>query len=782
MTVKGAAALVANAANASELLLIREAARKFAEDNPPKKGESLSETPPEILAHMGALGWFGVLIPEAYGGMGLNFRAMAELLEELGRGLRAEPLVGAAVLAARTLVLGDNEPLRRRLLPGLASGAALAAVAWQEDGRGISVDAVATRAVRQGTQWRIDGRKRFIAGASTSAGFIVSAAAPEGLALFWVERNSQGLKLDYEVRVDGSRSGTLELAGVLAGTDAVVAAPQTGRGVLARAVDEATVMASAELHGVMSRALEITLEYLRNRVQFGRPIGSFQALQHRAVDLHILEQLTSASVEAAIAALDSSGDDRERALAASRAKCRSTLAGLEIGRESIQMHGAIGYTDEYIIGRYLKRALALSALFGNAETHRRRLTELGVRHVIAEDPVQVPRRAAGKGDWSAMSDADFHVSAMRFFDDNCPKALRYLPNRPRWGEVKEWYFTLSKGGWLAPGLPVEHGGMGLDPAKLLVYHEVAAAIGAPRLPDQGINQVAPVLIARGTEDQKRNYLPRIMSGEHVWCQGYSEPNAGSDLAGLRTEARLEGDDFIINGQKIWTSMAHDATHMYTLVRTDKEAKKQSGISFLLVDLHQPGVTVRPIRNLGGDEEFCEVFLDNVRTHRSNLVGELHAGWTVAKTLLGFERNIAGSPRRCFLLLNYLDAVAGATGKTSDPVFADRLTQLRLDVMDLSALYERFCEKLRGGGLPGFEVSGMKIWATESAQRLTELLVNAVDDAGGLHGLQHMGQTEVNVLAQFFNTRPFTIFGGTNEVQRNIIATRVLKLPRSDKSD
>ena len=177
-----------------------------------------------------------------------------------------------------------------------------------------------------------------------------------------------------------------------------------------------------------------------------------------------------------------------------------------------------------------------------------------------------------------------------------------------------------------------------------------------------------------------------------------------------------------------------------------------------------------------------MFLDNVRTHRSNLVGELNAGWTVAKTLLGFERNIAGSPRRCFLLLNYLDAVAAATGKADDPVFADRLTQLRLDVMDLSSLYERFCEKLRGGGLPGFEVSGMKIWATESAQRLTELLVNAVDDAGGLYGPQFIGNTEVNVLAQFFNTRPFTIFGGTNEVQRNIIATRVLKLPRSDKSE
>ena len=778
----------AGAADQSELALIREAAHKFAMDHPPRKGESLLDTPQDILAQMGKLGWFGMLVPEAYGGLGLDFRAMAALLEELGRGLNAEPLVGAAVLAARTLVLGDNETLKQRLLPALASGTALAAVAWQENTGGCVSDTIATTATRDGAHWRIQGRKRFVAGASAAAGFIVSAATPDGLALFWVDRDAPGLKREYEVRVDGSRSGLLDCVGVLVSQDAVVATAQVGQSVLARAVDEATVMASVELYGVMSRALEITLEYLRNRVQFGRAIGSFQALQHRTVDLHILEQLTSASVEAAITALDSTSDERERTIAASRAKCRSSLAGLEIGRESIQMHGAIGYTDEYIVGRYLKRALTLSALFGNAEFHRRRLAALDLRQVATDETQSIQSagatatRPTDKHDWNAMSDAEFRSTAMRFFEDNCPQELRFLPNRPRWVQVKDWYFTLSRGGWLAPGLPVEHGGMGLKPAKLLVYHEVAAATGAPRLHDQGINQVAPVLIARGTDEQKREYLPRIISGENVWCQGYSEPNAGSDLAGLRTEARLEGDDFIINGQKIWTSMAHDATHMYALVRTDKTAKKQSGISFLLVDLRQPGVTVRPIRNLGGDDEFCEVFLDNVRTHRSNLVGELNAGWTVAKTLLGFERNIAGSPRRCFLLLNYLDAVAAATGKADDPVFADRLTQLRLDVMDLSSLYERFCEKLRGGGLPGFEVSGMKIWATESAQRLTELLVNAVDDAGGLYGPQFIGNTEVNVLAQFFNTRPFTIFGGTNEVQRNIIATRVLKLPRSDKSE
>ena len=772
-------------ADASQIALIRDAARRFAEDHPPKKGESLKDVAPDTLAGMRQLGWFGMLVPEAHGGLALDFASAAAMLEELGRGLAAEPLVGIAVLGVRAIVLADNEALKARLLPPCAQGTCLPAVAWQE-ARGEAFDKLpATTAVKQGRGWILNGQKCFVLGAGFATGFVVSANVKGELALFWVERDARGVTLKLERRVDGSQSGVLLLDGVAVEEEAVLSLPGVARAQLTRALEETTVMAAAEAHGALDRGCDITLDYMRNRVQFGRPIGSFQALQHRAVDLHLLRELTSAAVEAALTVLDGTPDAQARSIAASRAKARASLAGLKIGKDAIQFHGAIGYTDEYIIGRYVKRLLVLSATLGNGEWHRRRLAHLGVDSLLRHGGDGLagvaPAEQGPVKDWNALSDEAFRARAMRFFTDNLPPALRFLSRRPRWSEVKDWYMTLSRGGWLAPGLPVEYGGMGLKPAKQLIYHEVAAITGAPRLHDQGIGQVSLTLLACGTEEQRQQYIPRIMAGEHVWSQGYSEPGSGSDLASMRTEARLEGDYFIINGQKIWTSMAHDATHLYTLVRTDKTVKKHAGISFLLVDLRQPGVTVRPIRNLGGEEEFCEVFLDNVKTHRSNLVGPLNGGWTVAKALLGFERYIGGSPLRCLLMLRHADAVAKAAGKLDDPVFVETLTQLKLDVLDLSTLYERVCAALAKGDVPGFEVSLLKLFATETAQTISELMVSAVDDSGGFYGDQQIGDETVNVLAQYFNNRPTTIFGGTNQVQRNILATRLLKLPNFEKS-
>jgi len=245
-----------------------------------------------------------------------------------------------------------------------------------------------------------------------------------------------------------------------------------------------------------------------------------------------------------------------------------------------------------------------------------------------------------------MSDEAFRAEARAFFEGEFPEEFKFLPRRMRWSECRDWYLKLSKKGWIAPNWPREHGGMGLSPSKLLIYFEETERAGVGRMPDQGITMVGPTLIRFGNDAQRARYLPKIIAGDAIWCQGYSEPNAGSDLASLRTEALPDGDDYVINGSKIWTSMAHDATNIYVLARTDRQAKKkQEGISFFLVDMKTPGITLRTIRNIAGHEEFCQVFFDNVRTPKENLVGELHKGWTIAKGLLGFERLNIGSPRR-----------------------------------------------------------------------------------------------------------------------------------------
>ena len=380
-------------------------------------------------------------------------------------------------------------------------------------------------------------------------------------------------------------------------------------------------------------------------------------------------------------------------------------------------------------------------------------------------------------DWNASSDEEFRAEARRFFENEFPAEFKFLPRRMRWSECRDWYLKLSKKGWIAPNWPPEYGGMGLSPSKLLIYFEETERAGVGRMPDQGITMVGPTLIRFGNDAQRAHYLPKIIAGDATWCQGYSEPNAGSDLASLRTEAVPDGNDYVINGSKIWTSMAHDATNIYVLARTDKQAKKkQEGISFFLVDMKTPGITLRTIRNIAGHEEFCQVFFDNVRTPKENLVGELHKGWTIAKGLLGFERLNIGSPRRPLQALEKLESLAQARGLLADPAFVERFTRLKLDLADLGSLYGRYVDKARRGEAMGPDVSMLKVWSMDTYQRLSELLMDAAGEYGAVEGEIAFGDVTIDVLSPFYNSRPGTIYGGSNEIQRNILAKYVLNLP------
>ncbi len=381
-------------------------------------------------------------------------------------------------------------------------------------------------------------------------------------------------------------------------------------------------------------------------------------------------------------------------------------------------------------------------------------------------------------DFNALSDEEFRQLFRDWVQANCPPHLRNMrKQRPLFNEVADWYRALAAKGWLAPTWPKEHGGMGLTPAKHIIYVEEWGRLGCPRIPDHGIGLVGPLLIQHGTLEQKAHYLPRILSGEHVWCQGYSEPNAGSDLASLRTEAVREGDVFVVNGQKIWTTLAHCANWMFVLVRTDRTAKvRQNGISVLLLDLESPGVRVRPIANMRGETDFCEVFLDDVRVPAQNLVGELDRGWTVAKSVLGHERIFLGAPTRPEYALGRLERLAEARGAFADRAFVSRYARLRLDVYDLASAFERFANVLRRGGELGADVSMLKILATELYQRITEeMLAIAGEEARFADDLE-AGNEQVDAMNLFLDSRAPAIFGGANEIQKNILAKAVLGLP------
>jgi alkylation response protein AidB-like acyl-CoA dehydrogenase len=375
----------------------------------------------------------------------------------------------------------------------------------------------------------------------------------------------------------------------------------------------------------------------------------------------------------------------------------------------------------------------------------------------------------------ALPEDQFRATVKAWVQSAYPADIRNPTKRLHWRDNKPWYMALSEKGWLAPGWPCEHGGLGLSAAKQLAMMEEFERHGAARTNDHGIVMLGPLIIRYGTPAQKEFFLPKILAGEHVWCQGYSEPNAGSDLASLATSAVLDGDHWVVNGQKTWTTLANDANWIFCLVRTDKTAKKQEGISFLLIEMDTPGITVRPIINLDMHDEFCEVFFDNVRVPKDNLVGEVNQGWTMAKALLGFERVMIGSPKQSAYALAALRRLAQRMGVWEDPIFTDTYTQLRLDLADHFALYETYVDVLRRGELLGQDVSMLKLHQSELYQRITEAMLDIAGENAGL--LEPMeGNRDLNPAGLFIQARPVTIYGGSNEVQRNILAKNVLGLP------
>jgi alkylation response protein AidB-like acyl-CoA dehydrogenase len=377
----------------------------------------------------------------------------------------------------------------------------------------------------------------------------------------------------------------------------------------------------------------------------------------------------------------------------------------------------------------------------------------------------------------APAEAEFRMQVRTWLEANLPAALRGRAARPPPAELMPWYRTLSGKGWIAPHWPKQYGGMGATLNEQIIMSEELARVGAPQLPAQGLNHIGPILMEFATEAQKAQHLPPIIAGTVIWAQGYSESGAGSDLASLATRATPQGDHFLVQGQKIWTTWGHHSDWMFALVRTDPQAQpRHAGISFLLIDLHSPGIKIRPIKTIAGDDEFSEVFFDDVMVPAGNLVGKLHDGWRIANALLGHERLATSNPQYALMALERIKIMARASGIMADPAFQDRLAAASINVTALSALFSHAVELTNQKRSPGPESSIIKIFGSELLQALNELLIEA---AGGHAPAEKPVPTEfgdVDVSASYFQSRRVTIYGGSSEIQRNVVARRVLNLP------
>jgi len=350
-------------------------------------------------------------------------------------------------------------------------------------------------------------------------------------------------------------------------------------------------------------------------------------------------------------------------------------------------------------------------------------------------------------------------------------------------DMEDWHAKLHARGWLANHWPEEYGGPGWGPVEKFIFEDECAMANAPRIVPFGVSMLGPVLLKYGSDAQKAHYLPRILDGTDWWCQGYSEPGAGSDLASLKTTAVKEGDHYIVNGQKTWTTLGQYADWIFCLVRTSKEGKPQEGISFLLIDMKTPGIEVRPIHLLDGDHEVNEVWFSDVKVPVENLVGPENQGWTLAKYLLTYERTGIAGVGFSTSALAELKAVIGKTEKATDPLFAARVARVEIALENMKTTNMRVLASAAGGAAPGAESSLLKIKGTEIRQEINALFMHAMGPQAqpfisealeeGYNGPEIGPEGAAWAAKDYFNNRKLSIFGGSNEIQKNIVSKAML---------
>lgn len=661
-----------------------------------------------VFAGLADLGLFGVAIPEDRGGAGGSIEDLCAMVEEAAKALIAGPV---ATTALATLVVEDPE-----LLGALAAGERFAGVALEGD---VRFDSGAARA--SGTlPWVLGG----------AAGAVVLLPA-DGKWLL-VDTDGEGVQVEPLRAADFSRP----LARVV-----LTSAPATVIGESAQRVEElAATLLAAEAAGVTRWSLDTAVAYAKVREQFGKPIGSFQAVKHLCAEMLCrAEQAEVAAADAARAAADPDAD--QFSIAAALAASIGIAAAKANVKDCIQVLGGIGCTWEHDAHLYLRRAHAIGRFLGGAERWLRRITALtqaGVRRRLSIDLSEV------EGLRPEIAAAVAEVAAL-------PEAGRQA--------------ALAEAGLQAPHWRPPYGRNASPAEQLLIDQEMAAA-GVVR-PDLVIGWwAAPTILEHGTPEQIEQFVPATLRGEFLWCQLFSEPGAGSDLASLRTKAVRADGGWLLTGQKVWTSAAHKARWGVCLARTDPDAPKHKGITYFLVDMRSPGIEIRPLREITGDSLFNEVFLDNVFVPDEMVVGTVNDGWRLARTTLANERVAMATGTALGNPMEELLRVLG--GMDLDAAQQDRLGRLIAIAQTGALLDQRIAQLAVGGQDPGAQSSVRKLIGVRYRQALAEYAMDVCEGGGLVHN---------QAVFDFLNTRCLTIAGGTEQILLTVAAERLLGLPR-----
>ena len=654
------------------------------------------------------LGTFGVAIPEELGGAGGAVDDLCAMVDEAAAALIPGPV---ATTALATLVIpGDNAAVLEALASGVrTAGVALAADLTYGDGR-------------------VSGTAEYVLGADAAGVLLL----PAGDAFLLIDAAADGVTVEALKPTDFSRP----LARVVLDSAAAEVLPVSRQ----RVEDLAATVLAAEAAGLARWMLRTATEYAKVREQFGKPIGSFQAIKHMCAEMLLRsEQASVAAADAATAVADP--DDQQLAIAAAIAAATGIEAAKANAKDCIQVLGGIGITWEHDAHLYLRRAYGISRFLGGRSRWLRRiatLTQRGVRRELHIDLDSVehlrPEIAAAAAEVAAL-----------------PAEKRQV--------------ALAEAGLLAPHWPRPYGRDASPAEQLLIDQELTAA-GVER-PDLVIGWwAAPTILEHGSPAQIDQFVPATLRGELIWCQLFSEPGAGSDLASLRTKAvRAEGG-WRLTGQKVWTSAAHKAQWGVCLARTDLSAPKHKGITYFLVDMKSPGILIRPLREITGDDLFNEVFFDDVFVPDEMVVGEVNDGWRLARTTLANERvamahgTALGNPME--------ELLATVTELELDPAEQDRLGALIVAAQVGSLLDQRIAQLAVGGGDPGAQSSARKLIGVRYRQALSEFRMELSEGAGVV---------ENKTVHDFLNTRCLTIAGGTEQILLTLAGERLLGLPR-----